>query len=105
MARFYGKVGYGLTVETSPGVWEDIIEVKSYYGDVLLNTRDLQPGDKLHDDIVVGNRISIVADAYAYNNFFNIKYVEWSGVKWKIDKVEVERPRLTLSLGGVYNGP
>lgn len=105
MARFYGKIGYGLAVETTPGVWEDVVVVRDYYGDVLLTARNLQPGEQLHDDIVVGNRISIVADAYAYEHFFDIKYVEWSGVKWKVDKVEVDRPRMTLSLGGVYNGP
>ena len=105
MARFYGLVGYATVEETSPGVWEDVIVEKSYYGDVLHNTRSNQSGEQLHDDITVGIRISIVADAYAYDHFFKMRWIEWAGVRWVVKDVEVENPRLILSLGGVYNGP
>jgi hypothetical protein len=30
-------------------------------------------------------------------------YVEFMGTKWKITNVEVQYPRLILSVGGVYN--
>mgnify|MGYP001787469518 CR=1 FL=1 len=105
MARFYGPVGYATVEETSPGVWEDVIVEKNYYGDVLRNTRANQSGEQLHDDLTVGNRISIVADAYAYDHFFDMRWIEWAGVRWIVKDVEVENPRLVLSLGGVYNGP
>ena len=101
--RYYGNVGYGNSVETSPGVWEDQIVLRPYYGDVVRNTRRLQTSEYLNDDISVSNSISIIADAYAYENFFAIRFVEWMGTKWKVDSVEVQRPRLILSLGGVYN--
>lgn len=101
--KYYGNVGYANSVETSPGVWEDKIVTRPYYGDILRNTRRLQTGEYLNDDISVGNSISIISDAYAYENFFSIRFVEWMGVKWKVDTVEVQRPRLILSLGGVYN--
>lgn len=101
--KYYGNVGYANSVETSPGVWKDKIVTRPYYGDILRNTRRLQTGEYLNDDISVGNSISIIADAYAYENFFSIRFVEWMGVKWKVDTVEVQRPRLILSLGGVYN--
>jgi len=105
MARFHGKVGYGETVETSPGVWEDVITERSYFGDVLRNTRRLQEGESINDNLSVNNSISIVADAYANDHFFAIRYVEWVGSLWKVSDVEVQRPRLILRLGGVYNGP
>jgi len=105
MARFHGKVGYGETVETSPGVWEDVITERSYFGDVLRNTRRLQEGESVNDNLSVNNSISIVADAYANDHFFAIRYVEWMGSLWKVSDVEVQRPRLILRLGGVYNGP
>jgi hypothetical protein len=105
MARFHGKVGYGETVETSPGVWEDVITERSYFGDVLRNTRRLQEGESVNDNLSVNNSISIVADAYANEHFFAIRYVEWMGSPWKVSDVEVQRPRLILRLGGVYNGP
>ncbi len=104
MAKFYGVIGYGEAVETVPGVWEDVITERKYYGDVLRNTRGLQEGDKINNDITVGNSISIVADAYAHNHFFAMKYIIWAGAYWTISNVEVQRPRLLLTLGGVYNG-
>lgn len=104
MAKFYGEIGYGETVETVPGVWEDVITERKYYGDVLRNTRALQEGDKVNNDISVGNSISIVADAYAHEHFFAMKYIKWAGTYWIISDVEVQRPRLLLRLGGVYNG-
>ena len=107
MAKFYGEVGYGDSVETpsGSGVWVDEITEVLYYGDVIRNTRRLESGEGLNDDISVGNSISIMADDYANNHFFKIKYVRWAGVLWKVDSVEVRSPRLILSLGGVYNGP
>jgi hypothetical protein len=103
--RFYGVVGYGEEVETVGGVWEKVITEVSYFGDVLKNTRRLQDGEKVNSDISVGNTISIVADAYANEHFFAIKYVSWAGTLWTVSEVTVERPRLLLRLGGVYNGP
>lgn len=109
MTRFYGKVGYvGEQSETFPGsgIWEDVkMEVRNYRGDVIRDTRDLTQTENVHDDISVGNSISIVADAYAYEHIFNMKYVEWMGSFWKVSGVEVQRPRLILRLGGLYNGP
>jgi len=105
MARFYGEVGYGETLETSPGVWEDVISEYCYTGDVIRNTRRLEEGEHLNNDITVGNSISIVADELAFEHFFNIRYVRWMGVLWSVTSVEVQHPRLILSLGSKYNGP
>ena len=107
MARFYGDVGYGDSVENpiGSGIYEDVMTKAKYYGDVIRNTRKLEPGEGLNDDITVGNSISIVADDYAIAHFFKIKYVEWSGVLWSVTSVEVKAPRLILSIGSVYNGP
>lgn len=105
MARFFGKIGYGETMETAPGVWQDVITEKDYYGDVVRNSRGLREGEKVNNDLTVGNSISVVADAYANEHFFAIRYIKWAGVLWIVDDVLVESPRLILRLGGVYNGP
>lgn len=105
MAKFYGKIGYGETVETAPGVWEDVITEHNYYGDVIRDSRYLKEGESVNNDLSVGNSISIVADAYANEHIFAIRYIEWSGALWTVSKVEVQSPRLILRLGGVYNGP
>lgn len=105
MARFFGKIGYGETVETAPGVWTETIVEYPYYGDVIRNTRKLASGEYLNDDITVSNSISVVADAYANEHFFAIRYIEWAGTLWIVSDVDVQSPRLVLQLGGVYHGP
>lgn len=104
MAKFYGVIGYAEMVETRPGVWTEQIVERNYYGDLIRNTRRLQSADKLNDDINVANEISIVADPYANENFYSMRYVEFMGAKWKISNVEVKHPRLILTIGGLYNG-
>lgn len=105
MTRFHGLVGYGETIKIRPGVFEDKIIERPYFGDVKRIARKLQVGEKIVGDIKVQNSISVMADAYAIDHFFNIRYVTWSGVRWEVTDVEVNRPRLELRLGGVYNGP
>lgn len=103
MAKFYGKIGYGETKQTSPGVWENAITERPYYGDLNRNIHRLEVSDNLNDNIDVNNEISIVADEFAYQNFRFMKYVEFAGAKWKITSVQVQRPRLILAIGGEYN--
>jgi hypothetical protein len=107
MARFFGEVGYGESIEdpSGSGVWVDEITEVHYYGDVIRDTRKLEPGENLNDNITVSNSISIVADEFAVNNFLKIKYIRWAGTLWTVSNVEVKSPRLILSLGSVYNGP
>lgn len=107
MAKFYGKIGFGHTQETpaGSGVWVDDIVEYSYYGDIVKNARKLDSTEHLNSDISVSNSISIVADAYAREHFFAIRYIEWAGALWTVSDVEVQSPRLLLRLGGVYNGP
>lgn len=104
MAKFYGKIGYAIEKETSPGVWTKEVTERVASGDVLKNTRRLVPGDRVNDNIEVSNSFSILADPFASLNFHKMLYLEWMGALWKITNVEVQRPRLILTIGGVYNG-
>lgn len=105
MTKFSGKVGYGVTVETSPGVYEDQITEVSYFGDVIRNSLSFREGESVNNDLSVSNSISIVADEYANGHFFAVRYVIWAGAYWTVPNIEVRAPRLILELGGVYNGP
>lgn len=105
MARFVGPIGISSTSETSPGVHREAITEKVYKGDILRDSRRWESSQQLNDNLVVSNRISIVADAYAYANFSAMRYVVWEGVSWKITNIEIQRPRLILTLGGIYNAP
>ena len=106
--RFSGTVGFTHQVTTAPGVVEDQIVTRPYYGDVVLFNRRLEQAGgaypTLNDDVTVGNSISIVADAFASENFLNMRYVTWQGYNWKITNVDVRRPRLVLTLGGQWDG-
>ena len=102
--KFYGKIGYGETVETASGVCEEQITEREYFGDFMRNGSSLQSSDKVNDNFNISHSISIVADPYAFEKFSFMRYVEFGGTKWKITNVEIQHPRLILSIGGVYNG-
>ena len=104
MSKWYGKIGYAETVETDPGVWEEKITERTYYGDTIRNTRLLQNAGGVNDNINIANQFSIVADPYAANNFHSMRYIEFMGTKWKITNVEVQYPRLILTVGGIFCG-
>lgn len=91
------------TVETATDVYEEQIVEHNYYGDVLRHSSRWTGSGKVNDNLDVSNELSILADPYALHHFHQIRYVEWMGVKWKVTNVSVVYPRLTLSIGGVYN--
>lgn len=106
--RFSGVVGYAVSTETSPGVWTDVMTEKPYFGDVVTNSRRLEAPSMVppvaNPGIALSNSFSIVADAEAYENTLNMRYVIWDSVYWQITDVAVQRPRLILTVGGQWNG-
>lgn len=103
MARYAGYVGYVKTVETDPGVFEPKEIRKFLRGDILNTSARANTESKVNSDITLTQRISVVADSFAFENFMYIRYVEYSGVKWEVSSVEVMRPRLVLNIGrGLY---
>lgn len=104
MAKFCGKIGYVNTVEVEPGIWEEQVTERLYYGDITRATNRYQQSGGVNDDINISNNISIIADPYANENSQHMRYAEIMGTKWKITNVEIQYPRLLLTVGGVYNG-
>jgi len=103
--KYYGPIGFATQVEDEHSVTEEVIREGGYYGDVRRNSRRYESSDKMLDDLNINNEISILADAYANENFHAIRYAVYMGTKWEVTNVTVEAPRLLLTLGGVYNGP
>lgn len=103
MAKYSGHVGYAHHVETTPGVFEEQICTRHYYGDVIRYSRQLANGVSTNDNVNVSNVISIISDPYARNHIFDIRYITWMGQKWKVSNVDVAYPRLNLTIGGLYN--
>lgn len=104
MAKYYGAIGFASTEEVSPGKWVEKIEERMYKGDLLRNNKKTQNQSTINNDVNISNQISIVTDPYLNENLFKIRYAEWMGQKWNISDIDVQYPRLILSLGGKYNG-
>lgn len=105
MARYCGLIGFSSTVETAPGVWEDIITERKYYGDISKDFRKSRDENKIIRNVSINNLFSIVADPFAFENLEFIKYVKYLGIAWTVESVEVQYPRLLISVGGRWNGP
>ena len=103
MSKFFGAIGYSVSEETAPGVWTDHILEHNHYGDVNRSKAQHETGTSLNDNLNISNEFSIIADPFAYENFQNMRYIVFMGAKWKITSVEVQYPRLILTVGGVYN--
>ena len=104
MSKWFGKIGYCETIETSPGVWTEQITEREYYGDLLKVSKKTQSSENLNDNITISNQISIVADPFANENLRLISYVTFMGTKWKVTSADVQYPRIILTMGGVHNG-
>lgn len=104
--RYCGNIGFGPTThEDGDDVWRETITERPYYGDVPKHLYMAKSGDKLTKDVQLSMQISIVADEFALQFMHLIRYAEWRGVKWEVTSVDPsQRPRLLLTLGGVYNG-
>lgn len=103
MAKFYGIIGYAEQVETRPGVWIEQIVERPYYGDLIRNTTIAQSQGGVNTNLNISNGISIIADLYANQNTQYMRYVEFMGAKWQITNIEVQYPRIILTVGGIYN--
>lgn len=103
--KYYGLVGFGTTATAEDDdTWKEEITERPYFGDILKHVYTTQSADKLTKDVQVNMQISIIADEFANQFMHLIRYAEWRGVKWQVTSVDPQRPRLILSLGGVYNG-
>lgn len=104
MNKYHGMVGFAETWEEEPGVFKERIFEKEYFGEVSRRNVRYHAVEAINDDVVLNKTISIVADPFAYSNLQNIRYITWMGSKWKVNSVDVDFPRVTLEIGGIYNG-
>lgn len=102
--KYRGKIGFIDTIDDGSGVWRDGVTERIYRGDVLRNTKRKEAGESVNDNVTISNQLSIIADDYAYKHIYAISYAEWMGQRWSVNSVDIQRPRLILTLGGLYNG-
>lgn len=101
--KYFGAIGFSETVETAVDRWETRIVEYNYAGDINRVSTGWKTSEQLEDDLSVSMEISFVGDVHALENFNNIRYAVWRGVKWRVTNVTENHPRITLSLGGEYN--
>lgn len=104
MSKFAGLVGYATQEETVPGVWSPVEKTVMMKGDVIRQSSSVQNDDKVNSDIALNHRVSLMGDSYAFDNYYNLKWIQLHGRKVEVSSVELQRPRLIVSVGGVYNG-
>lgn len=105
MGKFYGTIGFAETQEVKPGVWKEVITERKYFGELMKFTKfNLSGNDQVNKDVRISNEVKIVADPFALNNFYQMRYIEIFGVKWITESVEPKYPSMIITTGGIYNG-
>jgi hypothetical protein len=107
MNKFWGTIGFVRQVETSPDVWtESVVAERKYSCEKVRNGSRWQTSiyPTTIDNMVLDNRVKILADPYAWNEMASMRYLVRNGSKWKITAIEEDYPRLILTLGGLYHG-
>lgn len=104
MSKFTGSVGYVTQGESVPGVWSPVETIKTMRGDIIRQSSSVQNGDKVNSDITLNHRVSLMGDAYAFDNYYALKWITINGRKWEVSSVEMQRPRLIVTVGGLWNG-
>lgn len=108
MSLFYGQIGFVETVEEpeGSGIWIEKPIERNYRGEVSkYGKRWDNSAQQVNPNLTITNTISIVADPFLSNHLYSLRYIKWLGGYWEVSSVDVEFPRLILSIGGVYNGP
>lgn len=102
--KFYGKIGYIDETEKFRGVWGNVAVEREAVGDILSNIRRWETDSTIADEFTTSNRISVLADGFLLEHISMMRYVVWNNTAWEIKSVEINRPRVIISLGGIYNG-
>lgn len=101
--KYFGKIGFMTMTDDGYGVISEKIVERPYRGEVSKIYVQNSVTGSPNSDLDVRHQISIVADAYANENISGIRYIEWLQSKWRVTAVELEPPRMNLTIGGVYN--
>lgn len=104
MTKFTGLVGYVTQEQKVPGVWSPVDNPKKMRGDVIRQSSSNQNDGKVNSDITLNHRVSLLGDAYAFGNYYTIKWIELDSRKWEVTSVELQRPRIIVTVGGLWNG-
>lgn len=103
MARYSGLVGYVTQEETVPGVWSPVENPRTMKGEIIRQSSTNPDHGKINSDISLNHRVSLWGDAYAFDSYYAIKWIQIDGRKWEVTSVEIKRPRIIVTVGGLWN--
>lgn len=101
--KFCGKIGFALTKEDPPGSWKEVVEDRIYFGDIQRYNASWESSEYLNDNFNIKNDISVLADSFLMENAGAMRYINYLGTNWKINSMNIQYPRIILTIGGVYN--
>ena len=102
--KFYGNIGFAVTEDDGDGVWKETITDKKYAGDILRFARNKESGEHINDGLRINTQISLLLDPWFQDHISQLRYAEYMNTKWIIDSVDIQYPRVNLTLGGIYHG-
>ena len=104
MSKFWGPIGINRgPVQTAPGILEVVIEELEVSGEM----RQLQlrwPQARMQEGLSANHVLSIVTPEDSDIDFTEVVYIVWQSRKWSVTSIQYKRPRVELTLGGLYNG-
>lgn len=104
MTKFRGSIGIDRgSVETSLGIFEPEIEEVEITGE-MRNLRARWQGHEQRDSVSARHVLSIVTPESSIIDYTEVVYVVWQSRNWSVVSIEYKRPRIELTLGGLYNG-
>lgn len=104
MSRYRGSIGINRgSVEGAPGVYSVVVDEIEVSGEIRnIGARWQNAG--MRDSLAARHVLSIVTPEYSDIDFTEVVYIVWKGKKWSVISIEYKRPRIELTLGGLYNG-
>lgn len=104
MTRYAGNIGFYSGETNNDGIVTPSYTDHKMRGDTFTVRALRTESQQRQDDLSFSNQLSLLGDQYSFENFSNIVYAEFMGQKWKVTSVEIQYPRMTLTLGGIWNG-
>lgn len=104
MSRFSGLLGFVRTELSDGGVYIEVATEVKVKGILKKISSRVYSEQEVNASVRLANEISVIGNNEIFNHLTSLKYVVWKGTKWSVTTITVEPPRVSIVLGGVYNG-
>lgn len=99
---YHGKLGFITTVDKGHGIRGKESVERYYYGDLKRISWHRADPQAVNTGLNISNQLSIMGDPFLDENLSDLKWVEFKNKKWAVTNVEVEPPRIVITMGDLY---